>query len=315
MSRVSKDFGIVGVVEFLDVNVERDNLLFIDPSAIRAAAMAGDAYGRQASDELTRYFDYILGAVNSSDPTVRAAGEAALQHFGEIGSTRLGMSKHGTAGHGAAAKLGSEIWSELTTNPLCELAIARLKYIEDVPLFVDGIDRDITSDLTARVVVTTLARFTRDMMARHPEFSSARPTVPFESESWDPHRKAWVPLRLTVPEADGKPLLLVPRSFVNYRIEMSYGQYYGVALLDFIQSEDMVTVTRRNQEVERPRFFKKELRDMPQFQANRSTNTEQTKRIFLDKEVDVLGDYRSEKQSSFVSLDDDTLEHYLAIEP
>jgi len=315
MTQITSKFGITGPVEFLDVHVERDNRLFIDPSAIRVAARTGNLYGVTADATLTAFFDNMLSKLRSTNKADRQAGEEALQHFSELGETRLGLSRRGTNGHGAADQLGSRIWAELSTNPLCLHAIATLKYIEDVPLFVDGIDRDVTSDLTARIVLETLERFTADMMQRHPEFTASQPATTMTTHYWDDTHNRWDTKTLTLPEAAGKPLLLVPKTFVNYKLQMTYGQYYQVALLDYVKWEDTVKVLRRKRAVLKPRYTKKALRDMPQFSPGRGTSTKQTARIYEKDGTDVLGDYRNYRQSSFVPLSDAQLDHYLDRRP
>lgn len=311
MPRVTADFGIPAPVEFLDVNVERDNLLFIDPSAIRKAAKSGDSYAIQADHLLTSYFDVVLRLILSTSAADHRKGEEVLQHFRELGVTRLGMSSTGYQGHGAAEELGTRMWEELVANPLCRHAIATLKYVEDVPLFVEGIDRDITSDITARIILDMLIRFTADMVVKYPALATRRSTTSYVTERWDGVREKWVPATLTLPKADGRPLLLVPRSVVNYKIQMTHGQYYQVPLLGYVKSEEMIEVRRGTSFVLRPRFSKKELRAKPGLEPSRKNSISQTARIYQKDGTDVLGSYRATQQSDFQPLSDDQIEDYL----
>jgi len=312
MPRITADFGITGPVEFLDVNVERDNLLFIDPSAIRKAAHLGDRYAIEAGHRLTSYFDIVLAKILSTSATDHAKGEEILQHFQELGATRLGMSKTGYDGHGAAEKLGTAIWDELLANPLCMHAIATLKYIEDVPLFVDDIDKDVTSDMTARIILDVLGRFTAEMLLKHPEFTATRPTSTLRTDHWDASSESWMPTTISLPTADGKPLLLVPRAFVNFKIQMTYGQYYSVPLLGYVKAEEMVQVRRGKSIVLRPRFTKKELKETETYAQSRANSIKQTVRIYEKDGTDLLGEYRTAQQTSFEALSDDQIEFYLS---
>lgn len=315
MAQITTDFRINGAVDFVDVHVERDNLLYIDPSAIRRAARVGDGYGVEADQSLTEFFDGTLLLLRSTKKVDQAKGETDLQHFRELGSTRLGMSRLGFDGHGAAKELGTRIWDELFHNPLCAHAIGTLKYVEDIPLFVDGIDKDVTSDITARIVLGTLARFTADQMLKHPQFARVRPTTTLETEWWNQSLGKWEDQIFTLPSAEAKPLLLVPKWFVNYKIQMTYGQYYDVPLLDYIKWEDTVEVKRGKRTLVKPRYTKKQLKTFPRFSRNRSTSIDETARIFRDEGVDVLGGYRSSRQTSFEPLSDDLLDTYLSKSP
>ena len=311
MTRVTADFSISGPVDFVDVHVEHDNRLFIDPSAIRAAAASGDVYGQMAATALTNFFEETLVKLASTTAAALRQGEFDLQQFSEISFTRLGLSKSGTDGHGAAEELGTRIWTELRSNPLCHRAIATLKYIEDIPLFVEGIDKDITSDITARIILETLETFTMDMMHKYPNLRTRRHGISEDMTYWNQSSKTWASKRINVPEADGKALLLVPKLFVNYKIQMTFGQYYQVPLLDYLQAEDMVVVQRRRGPVEQPRFTKRTLRTFPSSLPTRTTNRKQTERIFKKDQTDLLGQYRSKQQSTFTPLTDAQIEDRL----
>lgn len=132
---------------------------------------------------------------------------------------------------------------------------------------------------------------------------------------WNHSRGAWDTKTLTVPVADGKPLLLVPKWFVNYKIQMTYGQYYGVSVLDYVKWEDTVKFARRKETVVRPRFTKKVLKTMPSFAPSRETSARQTARIHEKDGTDILGDYRRNQQSSFVALTDEQLADFLSRKP
>ena len=73
MPRVSEHFQLSTPVPFVDVRVEQDNRLFVEPSAIRAAAAAGDTYAVAAQHNLTSFAGQLLGTVHSGD---EAAGTA-----------------------------------------------------------------------------------------------------------------------------------------------------------------------------------------------------------------------------------------------
>jgi len=109
-------------VPFVDVNVLRDNRLFVDPSAVRVAARLGYRWGVRADKSLSAFFDEILDCL--SDPKKYKQGEDSLAEFHEPSETRLGMSARGYRGSGASRELGARIWRELRTNPVCSICPA-----------------------------------------------------------------------------------------------------------------------------------------------------------------------------------------------
>ena len=88
-----------------------------------------------------------------------------LQHFEEPRETRLGYAAAGFSGHGGAAEVGTWIWEALTTELEALLRVGILTQIEDLPLFVEGLAEDITSDLTTRIIFEPLSKFTASMVA------------------------------------------------------------------------------------------------------------------------------------------------------
>jgi hypothetical protein len=307
-AKITVHYRISGPVDFLDVHVDRDNRLFIDPSRIRVAQktdpLAGKAYGL-----LTSFFDEVLRCINSTNPADRRKGEAILQAFGEPHETRLGMSSVGVRGHGGSEGIGSSIWHELLNNQLCRVDVAVLKYIEDMPIFVSGVDADITSDVTTRIILPALAAFTNQMMAKHPEFSaSPHVTTTTAFPVWNSTTLRWESQRITLPGAAGKPLLLVPKAWAGPRLLMTYGQYYQLPLLGRIQDERAAYDPARKRIV---KPYKKTLSRQPNLLRSRQTCTTQTVRAFQDG-VDLVDRYRHQADERAVPLTDEQLARYLA---
>jgi hypothetical protein len=243
MARITTHYGIAAPVPFCDVDVRVDNRSFIDPHAVR---LHPDplAFGPQAVHSLNTFFDTIRQCALSTptSPEFRR-GERLLQRFNEPIQTRLGMSQGSINGHGAAEKLGSEIWAALTGADLKALiTLTVLKQLEHLPLFVQGIDRDITSDITTRIIFDPLARFTMSMVSRYPEFSSQGHLVkPFVGQMWDPNLCDWGEGTWDLPIADGRPLILVPTAWVRQNLLMSAGRFYETTLLTWVQLDGAVT--------------------------------------------------------------------------
>lgn len=133
--RVTDLYGIAGPVPFVDLYVDRDNLLFLAPSAIRNAT---DPLGLHADGQLVDYFNEVLRCRVSPHPADHTKGRGLLQQLHEPNETRLGMSARGVAGHGFGDELGDRLWDELAHNPACRAAA--LTRLEDLRPFVDGVD-------------------------------------------------------------------------------------------------------------------------------------------------------------------------------
>jgi hypothetical protein len=237
MRTISQHYKLKQPLEFLDVDIEDDNRLFLDPHAIRLEK-GPSPYGRKARESMDSFFNAIVGSVQSSNKSAGLRGMGLLQHFNEPRETRLGMSRSGIDGHGAAEELGRRIWDALSTDARALVEVGILKLVEHIPLFVNEIDKDITSDITTRIVFDPLARFTQAMVKKYPEFTQGpHKTEICRRQVWHVGRADWVMKDLELPIPAGKPLLLVPKHWARPSLLMGSGRYYETLVLTFVQEE------------------------------------------------------------------------------
>jgi hypothetical protein len=227
--QVTTHYQLATPVPFVNVWIEHDNRLFIEPSAIRAAARDGDPWAIAAEKQLLSYFAQVMHTVRNND---HRRGVALLARLREPNETRLGMSRVGVAGRGMRWVLATQLWQELHRNPVCQRA-ALVARIEDLAPYVDGIGKDRISDACTRIAFNVLVDFTTTMMSTYP--SLTRHTSTEEELVWSPTQRLWLPQRATLPVAAGKRLLLVPTNFVWPRQLLNAPGMYQVQALGRIQ--------------------------------------------------------------------------------
>lgn len=286
MASIKEYYGIRGPVPFEDVDVTRDNRRYLDPHLIRLRA-APTPFAPQAVHCLDTYFDTIAIAAMSSSLTKRAAALDILQRFTEPWETRLGMAEEGFSGHGGAEDIGACIWDAITTDIRALLEVGILKHLEHLPLFVKGVDRDITSDITTRIVFGPLADFTTHALTIYPEFTTPpHVTEVFVRQVWDPINCAWSTRKVRLPIAHGKPLLLVPAGWVRHNLLMAPTRFYETSLLSYAQDEQSVVLS--NGKV--AKTPKDRLKKQPGLKRGRETHLEVTSRARVagDDLVDIF---------------------------
>lgn len=239
MRTIRQYYGITGNVPFLDVDVDDDNRMFVDPFKIRMG-LGPAAFARAANTCTSSYFDEVTSAVVSGNARHRARGLDLLQHFEEPRETRLGMSKRGFDGHGGAEGVGQDIWDTLDGDAAVLVRVGVLHQIEDIPMFVPGIDKDITSDLTTRIIFEPLADFTNDCVAAFPHLGGGTGVKSFTRQVWDPSSLSWIQKDLDLPTVDGKPLLLIPEEWGTRNLLLNATRLYETELLTYVQMERAV---------------------------------------------------------------------------
>lgn len=229
MSRVTEHYGIDGPVPFVNVHVERDSPIFLDPSAIRndPSPRGVGAYG-----QLRTMFSQVVEAARSSNPHDHQVGRQLLNHLHEPNETRLGLSIGGSHGRGFAYELETQFWDALRANPSCQHAV--LNRVEDTRLYVDYVGDDRISDMTTRIIFNVLADFTTEMMSIYPALNAGATTA--KTDTWS-DTAGWQLRDFELPHCAGKQLLLVPREWVYWRTLMDPIQFYNRYSTQVIQDE------------------------------------------------------------------------------
>ncbi|BCN66521.1 hypothetical protein RE9431_49760 (plasmid) [Prescottella equi] len=288
MAPITDYYGIPGPVPFLDVDIDVDNRMFVDPHAIRLH-QAPEPFATLANDCTETFFREITRCALSSRPSDHRRGLELLQRFVEPWETRLGLATNSFSGHGGAEDVGAWIWNALNTDMEALLRVGVLRQIEDLPLFVEGIDRDITSDITTRIIFEPLAEFTSEMVDRYPQFRAAGHRIEtFHRQVWDPQDREWTRKPLQLPVAGGKPLVLVPHNWARSTLLMSAGRYYETSVLTYAQLEQAV-VSSAGKLLTTPKDI---LKAQPGLARGRTTNLTVTHRAHA-KDEDLLAQFRS----------------------
>lgn len=280
MPFITDYYGIAGPVPFHNVDVSCDNRLYVDPHAVRLRR-SPQPFAEDAIECADTFLSEVTGSIIKGTPAALQRGERLLQKFYEPWETRMGMAAEGFAGHGGAATVGTWIWNTLRDDVEALVRVGVLRHLEDLPLFVDGVARDITSDVTTRIMFGPLARFTESMVAKFPEFTSNGHEVgKFKRQVWNPAAREWDEETFTLPIAEGKALLLVPDGWARRNLLMSATRFYETTVLSFAQLEQAVR-TSKGKLITTP---KDRLKSQPGLGPGRKTNYLITMRAFENEE-------------------------------
>lgn len=249
---ITDHYEIKRPVPFADLDVDCDNRKVLDAHAIRLSA-APQPFARDAVRSLDTFFDTISLGAMSSNAAERDHAEELLRYFEEPWETRLGMAEEGFAGHGGAEDVGTWIWDAMCTDLEALLRVGLLKHLEEMPLFVEGVGHDITSDITTRIIFGPLADFTSEMLRQFPEFTAGSHQVrDFQRQVWDADNRTWTQKILPLPIVDGKPLLLMPSRWVRGTLLMHAARFYETSVLSYAQDEQAV-VTHNGKVIRTPK--------------------------------------------------------------
>jgi hypothetical protein len=230
MPRVSDLYALgvgQGGLDFVDVLVETDNPVFIDPAAIRS--QHGE-WAESCRESIRSYFQALLDAIRDDDVPRQ---QRLVYPLVEPNETHLGVSEGRSKGHSLGSRAKADrLMAELRQSRA--VATGMLTDLDDSALFVDGIGRDIISDITTCVIRLHLISYTRQMS----EFYG----IPMENQVpgpvWDAVASEWRDSDETaLPRADDNYLLLVPKSIVRVDLSVNGGKYWRGFLRPYFVDE------------------------------------------------------------------------------
>lgn len=209
--------------KFIDVAVNDDNCLFIDPCLIENW---NDVWAIKAMKHINSYFDKLFHAYKTRN---REDMRYLLSHAGEQNANRLGYGK-GDNGRGNTAAGLLEIF-----QPLEELIVS-VKTIQkavDLPILIPNFAEDGMSDLLTNILHECLCEFTMEQMYKYGIRSNGEKTF----FTWDMNAGEWKKIEKPVYYVNGKELLLVPKQIVRKKYLFGVNQYFTRIILERMINE------------------------------------------------------------------------------
>jgi hypothetical protein len=286
MVRVSQHYHLgreQASLEFVDVDVQTDVPLFIDPGAIR---LLTTSMARECASLLQNFFQRVIDAIQQGN---HQEARELLSTLNELNETRLGFSAAGARGHGMGHGLAQALEARLQTSKAIQTGL--LQDLEETALFVPGVDRDIVSDIVTNIILGPLVSFTVTMCQKYG--IQAKPGIAYYL--WN-KQHGWEAATEALPVAGGRPLILVPRAFVRRRRALfDAGGYYNFYVLPYLQQQhldansDLVRILKDGS-VRPP--TKKTLQ-------GQHPNVKQTNTDYTEAEPQLLARYRGDNEEEF----------------
>jgi len=218
-------------LEFVDVKLNQDNLLFIDPRLIE---IQQDALSKKMQRRIEVFWAELIKAARIND--IRRM-EVILGGLKEPNETRLGYSSNKPHGNSVADKLKPKIIAAIQRNKAVRTGV--LSHFCDVELFIEDVGSDRISDITTKIIKDVLIEFTQAQCLLH--------GIPMkkvnQDDIFDYTTVRWISKKVELPIHNGKPIIFVPKNIV--RLEGVAGQnfrcFYRFAIREFIfNDKDML---------------------------------------------------------------------------
>jgi alkylhydroperoxidase/carboxymuconolactone decarboxylase family protein YurZ len=220
-------------LDFVDVHLEKDNLLFIDPFALGRRL---DNWSHEAALTLGNFFQEVVTRIKNSEDDLALE---LLMYLHEPNETRLGYSRGRPQGAGVGSEQAEELFDALKQSSAVRTGF--ISSLEEAELMVEGIGRDKISDLTTNVIRAHLIEYTKSQCELYdiPTQEVALPPC-FDVESM-----SWEEKFANLPVYKSKPILLVPKAIVRYAPAYQNQKYYQHHVLNFLKAQELANPQSR----------------------------------------------------------------------
>lgn len=186
-------------LDFINIYINADKKFFLDPAKL---LLYSDAMSIRMSNSIVNYFEKLLQFVRTED---KKNALKLLKGLKEPKETHLGYALNGYCGNAVGKEKGEKLYYKLSKSNAVKTGL--LKDLEESALLVDGVDRDVISDMVVMITKEYLIKFTQQQCEKY--------QVPMEEVNvglvWDNQRENWKEMKAKLPVYNGKPMILVPK--------------------------------------------------------------------------------------------------------
>lgn len=209
--------------EFVDVFLNSDNRLFLDPCLIERGSSHWD---RKAVALVDSFFDELYKKIRLEETSPREL----FAHAHEQNATKLGYG-NGQNGKGKTAE-----GLDICLQNLYDLAraIPTISRAQDIPVLIEGFAEDCMSDLLTNILHEHLNSFTASQMEKY----NRKPDGEKSFFTWNDKIKCWEKVARPCWLHKGKELLLVPKWIVRKNFLFGVRQYLNRVILERIRDEN-----------------------------------------------------------------------------
>ena len=213
-------------LDFYDFEIDRDTLMFLDPYYI---ARKEDAFLAECNEYIETFFNRFLYLLKYDE---RAAYDL-FSHLGEVNEICLGMSRGMPAGRGIGLINTQSIFDGIKRSEAFLNGVA--EGLEDVRVFVEGVDKDKISDMVANIIKYPLMKYTE---AQCDLFGI--PLMNMESGYyWNKDTAQWERGHNKMLVLDGRKYLLFPKNLVSDAKYYSKDEYLRMYVLTYLQQDNI----------------------------------------------------------------------------
>lgn len=261
-------------LDFVDVDIQNDVRLYVNPRAIR---LLPSVWGAECTSLIQSFFGSVLTYIRAGD---HQKAVELLQTLREPNETHLGLSVGQSRGRGLGTKSANDVWASFAKSKAVTSGL--LQDLEDTVLLIDGISVDIVSDIVTNIIRGPLIKFTQET-AKHHNMLLVQNVE--SGPIWSPQTKQWINKYVDLPVTSAGKLLLVPKIIVRQNMDYNVDQYYRHYIMTHLQqveidaNSSLVEIIKTGKNKGTPKVTKKKIeKKYKKGKSTKATVREQTEK-------------------------------------
>ena len=214
--KISTRFHIPALqLDFANVNLSKDNLLFLDPFRIRNG---NTEMHKKCYSKIEKFVDNMIELSKNKEYN-KLLG--FIDIFCERNETKLGYSLQSTYGKSFGSRGGESIIKLLSKGSVFEQGF--VEDIFDFSIVVHNIEKDKVSDLITTIIFEDLIEYTQEQCK---QWKIPTETVKLKKMCWNNTIYNWEKRVEDLPIYNNEAIVFVPKSFVGKEYLFSYENLY-----------------------------------------------------------------------------------------
>lgn len=211
-------------LDFVDIYVDKDTPLFIDPWAIR---QSWDDFSNLCHSIISSFFSSLLDKIRLGD---KSWALDMLWWLGEPSETHLGLSKNSISWAWVWNDKANLIFDALSESEAVQTWF--LNDLEDTALLIEWIKEDTISDIVTNLLRYQLIKYTQEQCNIYWINLRLLPSGYY----WNDTDNEWQANKEEMLVVNWKKVILVPKFFVRKTLTIDIAQYYNFDVLEFEQA-------------------------------------------------------------------------------
>lgn len=202
-------------IDFANVNLSKDNLLFIDPLRIRNGATE---FHKKCYHKIEKFVNKMIELSKGKEYNKLLE---FMENFCERNETRLGYSIETNYGKSFGTNGGESLIKLFSKGKVFETGF--IEDIFDFSITVHNIEKDKVSDLITAIIFEDLIKFTQEQCEK---WKIPTENTTLKKLCWNDELRIWEKRKENLPIYKNEPIVFVPKSFVGKEYLFSYETLY-----------------------------------------------------------------------------------------